>query len=785
MSHVKFNESRFQELQTHIDNAKRLSEEALENDWAQNFGNLYNNFITNGFLEKIYKDAESNYNLIFGGGTALLCGAGATIAGTAAATGATAVTVASVSFCIPVVGWIIGAIILGILAIVGIWYVVKAAADIQFKHDARDIFEKLLTECAECTQANYLMLEDFDTRLETAKLNLQKIIFRIDEFNTEYQNMSKAADDVGVKIKTADDGVTVLEVETTVTVNGEQLTVSTSEAMNAWYTYNETAMNARIAADYLQSQGYDVDLLAIMKNVNAFSASTLKSGLYSNDFVLGLFPEYAKNLPSVDAAKKTAADQAGLSSSITDEILKKMFGGDLASLAAGGAALLGISALGGAFKKPNSANNNTGTTPGGNTGTKPGTNPSGPGNNNPGSNPSGPGNNNNNGGTKPGDNPNGEDDKPVEKPEDKPTEKPTNDIKIPEISTVKLPEKVELSYEIDYDKLAREQFEFEGDFDKIIEDRINLVNQVETLFDNGDTAKIAEKLTEFGYNSAEINVILEDKLLTTKAVLEGTQNALLAQKAVELAKADGVENFVSKYSERPNFADLSTTEASENLTLASGDKKVVKAYDDMKEKREEYHGKVKDANEALVDVNENKKTVEELKAKYEKEYGEDTKEWPEEAAKEYSESIDKYNESVENANNKVKEAEEAQKVYEDKNKEFEDARAEALEKLNGNIETVNGAHSTDSGMTIDGVEVGNTGNVEGSYNPDMNGVTIDGVDQSGSVPNVNNTNNMGTVNNINPVGVDPNMANNAILMSQTEQILNSIKTEGENLIIEG
>ena len=58
MSKVKINNAEFQEIQRHVENAKLLSDEANEKVWGENFDNLYNNFITNGFLEDLYKDAR-------------------------------------------------------------------------------------------------------------------------------------------------------------------------------------------------------------------------------------------------------------------------------------------------------------------------------------------------------------------------------------------------------------------------------------------------------------------------------------------------------------------------------------------------------------------------------------------------------------------------------------------------------------------------------------------------------------------------------------------------------
>ena len=156
MAKVMINNSEFSEIQKHIDLAKQHATEAIEDIWETEFSNLYNNFITNGFLEALYKDAESQFNRLFGTGTLIIGGGGAIVSGCAASAVASGVTLAGVAACIPVAGWIIAAIILGILAIIGIAYLVKSFSSIQFKYDAKNVFEGVITNTSNTVDYNSL-----------------------------------------------------------------------------------------------------------------------------------------------------------------------------------------------------------------------------------------------------------------------------------------------------------------------------------------------------------------------------------------------------------------------------------------------------------------------------------------------------------------------------------------------------------------------------------------------------------------------------------------------------
>ena len=695
MSKVKINNAEFQEIQRHVENAKLLSDEANEKVWGENFDNLYNNFITNGFLEDLYKDAESNFNLIFGGTTGLLCGAGATIAGTAAAKVGVGASVAAVAGCIPVAGWIIAAIILGILAIVGIYHVIKSASDIQFKHDAEKVFTDLLTECYNGSQANYLAAEDINTKLENCKLSLQQILMKIDDFNTKYANLNATAEAMGVKTTLADDGMTVLSVDTEVTIDGQTIELSTSDALNAFYTYENTVMSAMIEADILErTYGYDIDYNAIVKNANSFMADTINSGLYSHEFIDALLPNYTpdENAAYDATSAATEIDNDKLKSLMSDVSNLNIFPG----LGLMSAALIGKVGTGNDSSKNLQPTGDTPSTGGTPTGT-------------PGGTPSGT-----TGGTTIIGTPTGgtstttKPDEDKNKEEEKEEEK-KNDIEITEISDEELPESVSISEEVDYDALAKEKFEFESGYEDLLEHRSEIIQDIETKFDSGDLDSIREELKEYGYNSAEIDAILEDRFMTIKAIVQGDQDAQLSKMAHELAKADGIEDFTSKYEGRPDYTLLEDDGPSDSLMLASEDEKVVELYDEMVDAKVAYNETIEETNKVLQEVTENKQAMEDLKVKYEEEYGEDTTQWTEEAANEYNEAIETYNKSVEDATKQMKVLEESKTTYETARKEFTDAREAYYEKQRNGQPSQNDSNVTDDS------------NMDGTNNIQMDG----------------------------------------------------------------
>lgn len=708
MSKVRINNDELESISTYIRDAETLMNE-IENEWATSFSNLCNNFgvnasggvISEGFLDSLYKDAESQYYRFANLGYVVSYTAGGFGSGALIGSVAGTVVPGLGNIAVGTIGGIIGAVI-GFFR--GIYHCVKNPTSIKWSYESRDVFANLLSRCGTGDEDNYTAIENEIVKLANMQLAITKIKTKINEFNELYANLKATAEDLGVNTVLANDGVTVLGIETSVSINGTEVTTTTSEALNAFFTYSNTVTSGEIVADYLaRTYGYEVNYTDIVKNANTFMTNTINSGLYTHEFVEGVLPEYdptrEEAYKAVNAATGVDLDkiESALNNNASIAGSVALFGGLLGSAFVGA---LGSNSTSNAIVD---AVNGTpsGGTPSGGGGTPGGT---------PGGKPGGNGNDNDSNVTvtpvdedgnpidpdkKPGDDKNPEEDPnktpeddPNKNPEDDPNkepEGPINDIPIEEIPEhAEIPEKVDLElYEdgkTDYDELARNEFEFGTEYEEIIEHRIELTNEVEEGFASGNLEAISAKLKEYGYSTPEIAALLENKELAIRAILEGDQNAQIAAKATEMAKTAGVEDFSSSYSERPNYDDLLTEGPSETLLLATEDKGTLDAKATMDEAVTNYKKAVEETNTSLAKVANDKKAMNEIKEKYETEFGTDTKKWTEEAVNEYNESIKTYKESLAAADEKLTSLEQVKTDYTEAKTKFNNARSEYIDK---------------------------------------------------------------------------------------------------------
>lgn len=668
-SKVKINSANFSEIQNYVTKASEKLDEA-ENIWGEKFDNLYANFVESDFLNSLYKDAESTFYTWSRGLSAVSCIAGG----------------AALGLSFGPIGGIIGAIIGAIFGVT-----MAIINEPTWLTISKETFENLLLNCRNGNDDNYIKITNLKTKMYNIQVSLEKIKTKINEFQQLYANLNATAEAMGVKTTLADDGMTVLSVDTEVTIDGQTIELSTSDALNAFYTYENTVMSAMIEADILErTYGYDIDYNTIVKNANSFMADTINSGLYSHEFIDALLPNYTPNENAAYDATSAATeiDNDKLKSLMSDVSNLNIFPG----LGLMSAALIGKVGTGDDSSKNLQPTGDTPSTGGTPTGTTGGT-------------PSGT-----TGGTTIIGTPTGGTSTTTKPDEDKnKEEEKKNDIEITEISDEELPESVSISEEVDYDALAKEKFEFESGYEELLEHRSEIIQDIETKFDSGDLDSIREELKEYGYNSAEIDAILEDRFMTIKAIVQGDQDAQLSKMAHELAKADGIEDFTSKYEGRPDYTLLEDDGPSDSLMLASEDEKVVELYDEMVDAKVAYNETIEETNKVLQEVTKNKQAMEDLKVKYEEEFGEDTTQWTEEAANEYNEAIETYNKSVEDATKQMKVLEESKTTYETARKEFTDAREAYYEKQRNAQPSQNDSNVTDDS------------NMDGTNNIQMDG----------------------------------------------------------------
>lgn len=664
MAQAKINETELETLCEHLDNTYSKILE-IKQIWGDNFENLYYNFIENGFLEDLYKDAESQYYKWANAGYFVTYLAEGIITGVSIG--------GSVGY---VPGMIIGGVIGLVIGLVcGITHCVKNPTSVKWVYDSRDVFIELLTRCVNGEDNSYIAIDNNDVKQQHMMLAMLKIMAKINEFQQKFANLTETAEGAGVELNLASDGTTVLGIKSEVTIDGKTIEMDASEAMAAVYTYINTAMNGLVSAELIsQEYGIDVNYLDVLKDTNAFMANTIESDLYTHEFIEGVLPEYSY---SENEIVSKLADILGLDASEVGTLLGDVSGVTNLSIypAALGASLLGnVGAAIAEKKKQDEDDDDTTITPPGGT-----TYPSGT--------------------TYPGGTTVTPEDTTGTDPEKETEPEISNDIELEEIAENELPEKVETEIKKDYDQMARDEYEFGQDVEKIAEFRAELSLEVQEQYFSGDLSVLKERLEGYGYSGPEADAILQDPTMTINAVLEGETRAILAEKAAELAKADGIEDFESKYSE----ADYSSLEEQpvELLVLSSYDENVCELKENLDVALEEYETAVEDTNAALEAVTESKNNMEAIQEKYEKEFGEDTSKWSEEAATEYNESIKAYNESVEAATAKMEELDGFKEKYNEANDAFVEAKDNYYKDIASSVNGVIGGN--DFGVTNPGI----------------------------------------------------------------------------------
>ena len=202
---------------------------------------------------------------------------------------------------------------------------------------SKEVFENLLTNCVNGNNDAYIGIINIGTKIYNMQVSLEEIRTKINEFNHKYADFSESMNELGLSGTMSDDGV-LLSVDTEIVVNGQTVKTSVSEALNAFYTYQNTVMASRIEAQYLaDNYGIEIDYDALVQNANGFIVNSLNSGLYSHEFIQGLLPNYNPNVSDATAA---AAGSLGITTGEFESVLSA------AGIAGVGAGLLGAGFIG-------------------------------------------------------------------------------------------------------------------------------------------------------------------------------------------------------------------------------------------------------------------------------------------------------------------------------------------------------------------------------------------------------------------------------------------------------
>ena len=680
MSKVKYNHEQYYTMSEKVDKAETKVIEAM-NLWGENFDNLYYAFIDSGFLESLYKDAESQYYNLVNAGYVITD----TVSGVA--------TGAVIGSIFPGAGTVIGAIIGGVLGLLqGIFLdSTKNPNEVNWHYESKQAFEALLTACVYGEDDAYINLLNLKTKLDSVTVSLIEIQAKIDEFNKIYADLSESAQKMGLKTKLASDGVTMLGIETSVTIDGKKVDMTMSDAMNAFYTYTGTVISSEIQAQYMQdTYGAEINYMDLVNNANGFMVKTIESGLYSHEFVDAILPFYE---PNTDQAFDVVSGGLGITTDKFDSILTDTLGtAGVAGLSLGliGASFIGDvgSALNRDDKQPNQENTSpSGSNENDKQPNQENNNPSGGSNGNNGGNggavPTYPNNNNNNNNDNNNDNnSNKEDDKEDQKDEDKNEEQ--NDIEIIDIkefddSTLNIIDEFEMP-KIDYDEMARIEYEARGE-EAIAEERILAITNANALFDNTDKTPLIMNLKNFGYDDSEIEVIITNRDYTITAFVEGSQRKTLTGIANQLATKDGVADFDTIYDDGQTLADIENGNSNKLVSIMSSDPKVSEAQTKMLDSQKSYKDAYEKMQQSYTDVQESKKELETLKAEIVSKYGEDPKKWSKEDATKYNTAIEEYNKKVEQVQTEIEATKEAENAYQDSVEDYDIAKAAFFKQI--------------------------------------------------------------------------------------------------------
>ena len=300
MSKLKINEVEYGNIQSNVEKSYETIVDTV-GIYDQEFANLYYSIVTSGFLEKLYEDAKSNYYILRSAGN---------IAGNMAM-GALMGTSIGKHW----IGTIVG-------AAAGLIYgLIKELSDpsSKWKDDAKKNFENLLDRCNNGDDDSYIRLYNMYTKVKNTRTSLVEILTKINEFNMAHANMSKAFEQQGLKTSVAQDGITLTGVNTSVNIGGQQVEMSLSEAMNAFYTYETTIMESELQAEYLnKTYGYEFDYTKLVENTNAFTSQAISSGLYTHEFIEAILPN--KTVSSESATSQIASDTGISIENINDTI---------------------------------------------------------------------------------------------------------------------------------------------------------------------------------------------------------------------------------------------------------------------------------------------------------------------------------------------------------------------------------------------------------------------------------------------------------------------------------
>ncbi|MGN1337486.1 MAG: hypothetical protein ACI4WW_03325 [Candidatus Coprovivens sp.] len=324
-----------------------------------------------------------------------------------------------------------------------------------------------------------------------------------------------------------------------------------------------------------------------------------------------------------------------------------------------------------------------------------------------------------------------------------PPEEITNDVEITDIiPESEIPEEIDagisiIEEEIDYDELARQQYE-DTDLEELNEYRQSIIDDVNSMLENGEIDKIKEKLKEYGYSDEDIDKIVADREACINAVLAGDEKQQLSKIAKELAEKDGIKDYESVYEQTPTYLETVDGTDATLLVIYKDDERITAAEESLVTCEDKYKDAVIASNEAVAAVTVASTQMKAVKDEYVAKYGtEDTTKWGEDAAKRYNDSIERYNSTVQTAKEKASQVEAAKNEVISANDELKATKDKVREEIKENNRRVdilgevdkNGGTTETLDETFSSEDVDTSNDVSTSSSNESSTVIID--DNSG------------------------------------------------------
>lgn len=295
---------------------------------------------------------------------------------------------------------------------------------------------------------------------------------------------------------------------------------------------------------------------------------------------------------------------------------------------------------------------------------------------------------------------------PVEETITEPVEEPVQEeVYVPEFVEpvqTELPKEIEQINEISADEVDAEATEayYEKYGDDLAAHRAEESAKFEELFMKEDKTELIETFEEMGYSHEDAVVAANNRDVGLSAYMLGSQNSETAKIAAEIANANDIDNFDTTFDDTPNIEDLTNGNSVAQMSDPMESPKVVEAKEAYVEAKDAYIESVDTANESIKVANEAKDNLSEVVKEVQAEAGTDTSKWSKAQVDKVNKAMKTYNVAVTQANNDVKTSETIKTTYHQAKADYLEAKNDYYqEQINQYLEN-NNTNNTNNNNNI-------------------------------------------------------------------------------------